>query len=824
MVLQVIVVPHSHIDTEWYWTYDTTIQWSREIVQQALTRIAQDPRYHFSQDQVSVMAPVWNQMADDERTAWREAVARGQWEPLLGFFTSSELAEPSGESLVRQILYGQAWTQAQLGQAARIAWLIDQFGQIPQLPQILTQAGYQGYVFCRDLPLDRDITQFPADFWYQGPDGSRLLTHWLTTVGYCVGPETLADRLPTLQHHSHQNLWLIPWGCDVVRPEMSAAEVLDFVSQAVHQIVPDAVVSLGTPSQYFDRLGEQADALPTVDWDFNPPRRRGDLRGTFDNRYRFKVWHRQVEEMLVATETLAATLGVPLGEHWMRNWELLLLSEFHDTMGGSCSDTVFERAMERLTGAAQDAQCRQTQYLGGLGLDEAVPVFNPRLQWGCEVITLLPGDATGAWIGQDGDGNLLPSRQVAPGSPVECVLKLPGLSVGSVRVVRGSESTVERTWLTREDSEVIVKTTQYTACIQPREGTLSWVQTPDGQRLWETEDRANSVEFWHETDPDLEGTLTLNGHRELLSAPPDECWVERSALGYTLRIGRPALGGRLRQTFRLYDHTPRIDCDLELEGVVPPDGLLVVRFPRRGGTHSGIWYETPFALTPRPEGHFAAHTFAASGDREGLAVLNRGTPGYWFEPTAWYLVWLRAIGDYTRYRTSATTARKVGPFPEMLRHVVTEYSGGKTGTSLAREVGDHHLQYALLPFFSSLRESRVAETGQAWNRPFVVGPSSGVAGFRATHEGPPITLSGLPVLLDAFKEAEDGQGWILRFHEPYGQSGSLTCLLGSRFQGARRVDLRERALAPVEQGPTVTMAVTPFQIQTWRLIDRGSGQ
>ncbi|MDA8205638.1 MAG: glycosyl hydrolase-related protein [Thermaerobacter sp.] len=821
MALTVIVVPHSHIDTEWYWTYDTTIEWSTEILQQALDRVTHDPDYTFSQDQVTIMAPVWDQLSEEERKAWQSAVAEGRWEPLLGMMTSPGLAEPSGESLIRQILHGQAWTEAHFGQAAPIAWLIDQFGQIPQLPQILTQAGYTGYVFSRDVPPDRDIADFPTDFWYRGPDGSRILTHWLAGH-YSMGPGNLTERLHTLHQHSHQGLWMVPWGSDVVRPEMTASSIVTLVADAVHRIVPEAVVRLGTPRQYFDQLATQSDAIPTIDWDFNPPYRRGDLRGTWDTRVAFKIRHRHVEEALVATEALAATLGVETANDFTREWQLLLLSEFHDTMGGSCSDRVYERAMDRLAQVQEAVRHRQIQWLGALAATDTTPIFNPDVRARHDVVTLLPGDATSRWGAVDAGGHVLPSRQVAPGSPVECTLALSGLQVGSVHLVRSPRSAVTRRWLARGDhAEVIVNTAHYVGGFDPETGTLSWLRTHEGRPVWHPEDHANRLEVWHEDHPNLEGMLDLNDRRTWLQDPPDECWIEHNALGDIVSIGRPALGGRLRQTFRFYDHTPRIDCTVTLDGVVPPNGLLTVRVPRSRTTGTRIWYETPFALTERPEGHFAAHTFAVSGEREGLAILNRGTPGYWFEPDAGYLVLLRAFDTYEGYRRGATTSLAIRLFPGMERHPVEEFSGGKTGTVLAREVGTHRFDYALLPFAEGLPQAQVAEEAHAWNRPFVVGPTGGSRHTSPPPSSPPFLLDGLPVILDAFKPAEDGQGWIVRFHEPYGQAGPLTLtLLDSRFVQAGPVDVRERAVAPMVDGPQIALSVSPFQIQSWRLHEK----
>ena len=61
---------------------------------------------------------------------------------------------PSGESLVRQYLYGQRYFKSRFGSYCREAWLPDTFGYASQLPQILRLAGLK-YFFTQKVCLFR---------------------------------------------------------------------------------------------------------------------------------------------------------------------------------------------------------------------------------------------------------------------------------------------------------------------------------------------------------------------------------------------------------------------------------------------------------------------------------------------------------------------------------------------------------------------------------------------------------------------------------------------------------------------------------------------
>ena len=82
---------------------------------------------------------------------------------------------PNGESLIRQGLYGQRIFQQLLGRTAHVGYNPDSFGHPGTLPQILKLQGMHAYVFMRPGGHEKEL---PADvFWWQGADGTRMLTY-----------------------------------------------------------------------------------------------------------------------------------------------------------------------------------------------------------------------------------------------------------------------------------------------------------------------------------------------------------------------------------------------------------------------------------------------------------------------------------------------------------------------------------------------------------------------------------------------------------------------------------------------------------------------
>lgn len=68
-------------------------------------------------------------------------IEKGRFHYVGGAWLEHDCMMPSGESLVRQYLYGQRYFKDRFGSYCREAWLPDTFGYASQLPQILRLAG-----------------------------------------------------------------------------------------------------------------------------------------------------------------------------------------------------------------------------------------------------------------------------------------------------------------------------------------------------------------------------------------------------------------------------------------------------------------------------------------------------------------------------------------------------------------------------------------------------------------------------------------------------------------------------------------------------------
>ena len=165
---------HAHLDMAWLWTTEETYDVAESTFKSVLNLQQDFPHLTFGHT-----SPALYQWIEINRPKLfkeiQNAVRLNQWEILGGMWIEPETNLVSGESLIRQLLYGQQYYQEKFGTVSQVAWLPDSFGFTWQLPQIFQQCGIQYFVTGK-LHWN-DTTKFPHGcFWWESPDGTQLLT------------------------------------------------------------------------------------------------------------------------------------------------------------------------------------------------------------------------------------------------------------------------------------------------------------------------------------------------------------------------------------------------------------------------------------------------------------------------------------------------------------------------------------------------------------------------------------------------------------------------------------------------------------------------
>ncbi|MGC9467135.1 MAG: glycoside hydrolase family 38 C-terminal domain-containing protein [Anaerolineae bacterium] len=277
-------------------------------------------------------------------------VREGRWHIMGGWYLQPDCNMPSGESFVRQILVGRRYFQQKFGARPTTAINFDPFGHSRGLVQILTKSGYDSYLFCRPSEEWRSLPD--SDFVWVGFDGSEVIGH-RTMTWYNSSLGRARDKVERwMQEHPDRDLSLVLWGVGDHGGGPSHQDVAEL--HALIAETEDIEVLHSTPEAYFAdlrRLHQGPDGkldLPRHEHDINPWG-----VGCYTSQVRVKQSHRALENALYAVEKMASTAALQgLMSYPRADLEAaqrdLLFAEFHDILPGSSIQPVEEMSLRVL--------------------------------------------------------------------------------------------------------------------------------------------------------------------------------------------------------------------------------------------------------------------------------------------------------------------------------------------------------------------------------------------------------------------------------------------------------------------------------------------
>ncbi len=343
----IAAVGNSHIDMAWLWPWTETVEVVRNTFGTALQLMREYPDFKFT----ASAAQAYEWIEEKYPAMFQEIqqrVKEGRWEVIGGMWVEPDLNMPDGESLVRQILYGKRYFREKFGKDINIGWNPDSFGYNWQLPQIYKRSGID-YFVTQKLLWASEFTKFPYRlFWWQAPDGSRLLTYFPSDYANQIDPQKMARDSATYG----PMMWKYDGGTNSapagaldmmylygVGDHGGGPTRLDF-DTALRWQKPDVVyprINFSTAGQYFADLEKNKNELKIPTWD-------GELyfqyhRGVQTTQSEEKKLNRRNEGYLLNAEKLASIEMLFLGQYPESQldeaWKNVLFNQFHDILPGS---------------------------------------------------------------------------------------------------------------------------------------------------------------------------------------------------------------------------------------------------------------------------------------------------------------------------------------------------------------------------------------------------------------------------------------------------------------------------------------------------------
>ncbi len=748
-------IGHAHIDTAWLWPLAETRRKCYRSFSTMMRLLEEYPEFKFACSQAQQYD--WIRTGQPKLYAEiKRHVREGRFIPVGGTWIEPDCNIPSGESLVRQFVHGQRFFKREFGRYCRGFWNPDVFGYNGQLPQIIRSAGMHWFL-TQKLSWNQTNKPDSHTFWWEGIDGSRVLTHFPPTDTY-NGVATIAELLFHVRNYkdldrSNESCYLFGIGDGGGGPTREMLERLRRAGDV------DGVprVQVRAPDEFFERLERDG-----RDW----VSKVGELylefhRGTLTTQAACKRDNRRAEEGLHDAEFLHAIgTGAYPRKELDRVWKLVLLNQFHDIIPGSSIREVYEDA-------ARD-------YADVLGSLRALRAKALRAMAGATGPRVLVANTLD-----------FPRREIVRREAgAEGIVHAPAMGV-AVQTPSGEPDHPVRV---RETARQITLENEHIRVRISRDGRLAELYhkrtgrsllAEPGNRFALYDDHPNSFDAW---DVDV-------FHAEKCIERPvakSVSLLEQSPCSATV-VAEYHIGGnsRMTQHIRLDALSPYLEflCEVDWHET---HRLLKVEFPTSVRSPSAT-YEMQFGHVQRPT-HYntsqdlmrfevCAHRWADLSEPGcGLALMNDGKYGH------------SAYGGEMRL---SLLRAPVYPDPEADR-------------------GHHVFRYACYPHGGDWREARVPQFAAAFNQPLLLAPTahpeSAVSFFQVEHPA---------IRIDTVKLAEEGGEVVLRLYESHGSTVRTRLHTHRSVHRAWEGNLLEEERKPLRTARDgILLRFRPFEIKT----------
>jgi len=818
--VDIIGVGHAHIDVAWLWTLGQTVRKAGRSFSNVLRLMEQFPDYKFSQSQPQLYRYT-EQHYPDVFEGIKQRVKEGRWEAMGGTWVEPDCNAIGAESLARQFLLGRGYFRKHFGNVdTPVLWLPDTFGYSWALPQLIKQAGMK-YFITHKMSWNQ-YNRMPNEFlWWQGLDGTKVLTHFLTTPDgseYLPHATTYNGKISASEMFGTWNnfqqketynelITAYGYGDGGGGPTREMLENITLLSH--HPGAPR--VRTGTVREFMERVETTiADQLPVWNGEFYFEYHRG----TYTGQARNKRNNRKSEFLMHDAEFLAAYASLSTGYTYPQEaianaWELICLNQFHDILPGSSIGEVY-------IDSTKDYQT--IRELGEAVREDALKVLAQSLGAPTAVLAINPTSFGGRRLGLLTDSLTANTHLIDPhGHPIAVqavdggvLLDLPDIEPYALMplsetagVTNSTASTLSATQngsLTILENDLlrveIDAAGDLTRIYDKQADREVLVAGEKGNALLAFEDRPMNFDAW---DIDIfyeDRTEKVEGVQSLTI-------TEHGPLRVAVQIDRIYRQSKIRQTVYLYQASKRIDFETWIDwsehhillkaafpvNILSPMATFDVQWGNvQRTTHRNTSWDWARFET-------CAHKWAdLSEGNYGVALLNDCKYGY-------------DVHDQMMRLSLLKSATEPDPMADQ---------------------GEHRMTYSLLPHTGDWR-AEVVSAAYDLNDPLLVrrvsqlnsGSSSGsaAANDRIQAFDSLIAVSAPNVVIETIKRAEDGHGLIVRLFENERNRGKFTLKTGFALAEALHCNLLEEnsESIPVEHN-AVTLDITPYQIITLRLI------
>lgn len=811
-------VGHTHIDVAWRWTVAQTREKSARSFSTVLNLMKSYPEYIF----MSSQPQLYKYVKEDQPELYqriKDAIADGVWEPEGAMWLEADCNLTSGESLVRQVLFGTRFFKDEFGMENEILWLPDVFGYSAALPQILKKSGIN-YFMTTKISWN-EYNKMPNDtFMWKGIDGTDILTHFITTRN-ASRPESdfnttyngsiNADQvLGTWNRYQHKDLTNEVMICFGHGDGGGGAtkEMLENARRLSKGIPGCPKVKMGNSLDFFKKLDK------TVQEDGNLPSWNGELyleyhRGTYTTMAKNKKFNRKCEFMLQDIELLSSmekAMGISNyypQQEINKNWEVILLNQFHDIIPGSSIKEVYEVSTEEYKATVEEGNNMRDGSVANIAsaikLDAtSVVVFNNLSFVRDDIAEFdLPEGWENAKV-YDGDtlleSQLVYSKTVAGKDTSKVVFTATGIPSKGYKTFKLEKCDA----VSNENEETLydVLSNKYFDIKFDKEANISSIfDKREGRELLKEGMKANQMQAFEDKPHNYDAwDINIYYQEKMWEVNELDSFeiIEQGPVRSTVRVKRSYMDSVIVQDITSYSDIDRIDFKTYVDWQ-ETQTLLKTAFPLDINTNKAT-YDIQFGNVERPthwntswdkaKFEVCAHKWAdVSETGFGVSLLNDCKYGHDIKDGQMRLTLLKAPLD---------------PSP-------------------VADKEEHEFVYSLYPHQGDWKEADTVQMAFEVNSPLVAKVEDAHTG-SLPQEFSFIGIDCENVIIDTVKKAEDTDELIVRVFECYNKRIRATLTFAKDLGDVYECDLMEKNDVKFEtEGDKISFEIKPFEIKTFKI-------
>lgn len=774
----VIFDGHSHIDVAWLWRIQESERKCARTYANNLALMDVYPEFTFTQSQAVVYDMV-KQNYPELYERIKEKVKNGQWNIVGNTWVECDTNIASGESMIRQLLYGREFFLKEFGVSSDTYWLPDCFGFSHALPQIIKKSGMKYFITTK--LLNQDTNRFPHTlFKWKGHDGSEILA--LNQRSHYQGEYDPAQVHAASYNNDLKGVMKTGFGMfgygdggggSTYRMLENAKRLKNFPG------LPST--SMGHPQEYFSEAEKIRQELPT----YCDELYYENHRGTYTSQGFIKKGNRQSEFLLTRIEMAKIFSGGYNHEDLKAMWRKLLTNQFHDILPGTSIHEAMEDCRAAFNELLTDANEEYDNTLCALTKnievkEKGVIVWNMLPHKNTSAVT-VKGNKTVGEISRtfEKDGEAY-TEFIATDVPPMGYKFFPFTEEKKAENVKIEKGVIENNILRVEYDE---------------NGNLTSVFDKENSRETLT-DNGNVISVFidkcvHETAWNLEQNYEKK--KWVLETAESVKIIESSPVKSVLRVVRKFNKSTITQNIILYADSRQLLFETEVDWQ-ERDKVMKAAFPVNV-LNTEATFEAAHGAIKRPTHRNSsfdaarfeqcAHKWAdlSEGDY-GVSILNDCKYGYDV---------LDSVMRITLLRAPTCPDRK-------------------------GDLGINKFTYSFYPHAGTWQTGGTVKEAFKLNVPLKA-IAVDVQKGTLPEEHSFISCDNEDIIIDTVKAAQDGNGTIIRVYQSRRVRGERTLTINLPFSRAYECNLMEDENKEIEvKGNTITFNVTPFEVKSFRIV------